>query len=154
MFKKIILFFATAGVGYLPGAQGTYGTIVAVGLYLLLYSLPPLHFLFFTFTFSLFAIWAADHAEKYLNEKDSGKIVIDEIAGYFVTMLFIPARWELILAGFVLFRLFDILKPFPIREFEKRLKGGWGVVCDDLAAGVFANIVLQIVWRVFNFYKN
>lgn len=149
MFKKIILFFATAGVGYLPGPQGTYGTVVAVGLYLLLYSLPPLHFLFFTFTFSLFAIWSAGLAENFLNEKDSKKIVIDEIAGYFVTMLFIPPRVDLMVGGFILFRLFDILKPFPIRQIEQKLKGGWGVVCDDLAAGVCANIILQICIKIF-----
>ena len=147
MFKKIILFFATAGVGYLPGSKGTYGTIVGVGFYLLVYSLSPLHFLLFTLIFSLFAVWTAEIAEQTFQEKDSQRIVIDEIAGYFVTMLFIPARWDLIIAGFVVFRLFDILKPFPLRWIERKLKGGWGVVCDDLAAGVFANIVLQIILK-------
>ncbi len=98
-------------------------------------------------TFIFFAVWVASFAEIYFGQKDSQKIVIDEIAGYLVTMLFIPFQWKWALAGFLLFRLFDIWKPFPIRKLEHQLKGGWGVVMDDVAAGVYANVILHISIR-------
>lgn len=151
MHRKLILFLATGGgVGWIPGPQGTYGSVIGLLLYTLLFSLKPLPILVFVLFFSLFSIWIADQAEHYIGEKDSGKIVIDEIAGLFVTLLFLPHTWGWMLAGFLTFRFFDIAKPFPIRQVEQRLKGGWGVVCDDLAAGVFANLVLQIArWVLF-----
>ena len=90
------------------------------------------------------SVWIAHLAEQQLNAKDPGCIVIDEIAGMCVTMLYIPLTITTGLAGFFLFRLFDVIKPPPARQMEKRLKGGWGVVMDDVVAGVMANIVLQI----------
>lgn len=146
--KKIILFFATGGgVGFLPGAKGTYGTAVGLLLYWAVHGFSPLHFFLFTFTFFFLAVWASSLAESFFQEKDSQKIVIDEIAGYLVTMLFIPFQWKFAIAGFIAFRLFDILKPFPISAVERKVKGGWGVVLDDILAGVFANVILQIVIR-------
>src|SRR5262245_66327461 len=143
--KKIILFFATGGgVGFLPGARGTYGTGVGVLLYWAVKDLPPFNFSLFVLTFFFFSVWGAGLAEGYFQEKDSQKIVIDEIAGYLVTMTFLPFRWDYVIAGFIAFRLFDIMKPFPIGLLERRLKGGWGVVLDDIAAGVLANLVLQV----------
>jgi len=146
--KKIILFFASGGgVGLLPGPKGTYGTVVGLLLYWAVRGFSYPYFFLFTFTFFFFSVWAAGLAEVYLQEKDSQKIVIDEIAGYLVTMLFLPFNWKLSLAGFVAFRLFDILKPFPISLLERKMKGGWGVVLDDILAGVFANVILQILVR-------
>ncbi len=95
--------------------------------------------------FTLFAIRVAGEAEKLLNTKDPGCIVIDEIAGMMVTFLGLPFDMVTALAGFLLFRVFDILKPFPIRLLERRLPGGLGVVMDDVAAGVCANVVLRIL---------
>jgi len=144
--RKIILFFATgAGVGLLPGPKGTYGTAVGLLLYWAVHGLSPLHFFVFTLTFIFLAVWAAGLAEAIFQQADSQKIVIDEIAGYLVTMSFVPFRWEYALVGFVAFRLFDILKPFPISLLERRVKGGWGVVMDDVLAGIFANLVLQVI---------
>lgn len=148
--KNFILFLATGGgVGFLPGAKGTYGTAVGVLLYWAVSGLPPVHFLLFTVTFFFLSVWCAGLAEVYFQKKDSQQIVIDEIAGYLVTMLFLPFQWKYAVAGFVVFRLFDILKPFPIRLAERKLKGGWGVVLDDILAGVMGNLVLQVLARFF-----
>ncbi len=149
MNRNIILFFATgAGVGFLPGMPGTYGTAVAVLLYAAVAHLPAWHFLLFTFTFSLFSIWVAGLAEGIFAQHDSQKIVIDEIAGYLVTLLFIPFAWKYALMAFLVFRFFDMLKPWPIRLIDQKWKGGWGVVGDDLLAGVFANLVMQVLIRL------
>jgi phosphatidylglycerophosphatase A len=146
--KKIILFFASGGgVGFLPGPKGTYGTVVGLLLYWAVRGFSNAYFLLFVFTFFFFSVWAAGLAEVYLQEKDSQIIVIDEIAGYLVTMLFLPFGWKLAIAGFLAFRLFDILKPFPISLLERKLQGGWGVVLDDILAGVFGNLVLQVLLR-------
>ncbi|MBL7685341.1 MAG: phosphatidylglycerophosphatase A [Deltaproteobacteria bacterium] len=150
--KKFILFFASgAGVGFLPGPTGTYGTAVGVGLYALLKDLPEFNYLFFVLAFFLFSVWISAFAENIFQEKDSGKIVIDEIIGYFVTMLFLPFSLKLAMTGFVVFRLFDILKPFPIRSIDRHLKNGWGVVLDDVVAGIFSNIVLQVLVHWIHF---
>jgi phosphatidylglycerophosphatase A len=149
MQRKLVLFFATGGgVGFIPGARGTYGTIVALLLFWAVRGLPLVNYVLFVIAFSFFAIWISGLAEVYFQEADCQKIVIDEIAGYLVTMFLIPVQWKYVLAGFVAFRLFDILKPFPIRLIDQKLKGGWGIVCDDLLAGVFANLVLQVIIRI------
>jgi len=147
----LILFFATGfGVGFSPIVPGTMGTLVAIPIYYFLSSILffPLYELTL-FAFFFFSIWTAGQAERYWGKKDDRRIVIDEIMGFLVTMLWIPKTPFFIVAGFILFRLFDILKPFPIRRLE-RLKAGFGVVLDDVLAGVYANIVLQIVYRALN----
>jgi len=93
----------------------------------------------------LFAIAIASAAEKILKQKDPGQIVIDEIAGLAVTFAGLPFNLKTVLAGFIIFRAFDILKPFPIRVLEKRVGGGAGVVLDDVLAGVYANLVMRFV---------
>ena len=95
----------------------------------------------------LLAVWVAHQAERLLKEKDPGCIVIDEIAGMCVTMLAIPLTITTGLAGFFLFRFYDIIKPPPAKQMEKRLTGGWGVVMDDVIAGIMANLSLRIgIW--------
>ncbi len=146
MIKKFVLFLATgAGVGFLPGPQGTYGTLLAILLYLATKGLPFYSNILFVVSFCFLAIWSANLAERYFQEEDSGKIVIDEIAGYLVTMLALPFDSKTVVAGFIFFRLFDIFKPFPANWCEKHLSGGLGIVCDDLVAGVYANICLRIL---------
>lgn len=87
-------------------------------------------------------VWAATHAEPIFGKKDAGQVVIDEIAGYLVTMFAVPVGWPWALAGFAAFRLFDVWKPWPIHGLQ-RIKGGWGVVVDDLLAGVYGCVVLH-----------
>jgi phosphatidylglycerophosphatase A len=142
--RAVILFIAQgAYAGRFPFAPGTAGTVVGVFLYLEMKGMPPLHYFSVCFLVILVGIWAAGRAEIILNRTDSPSIVIDEIAGYLTAMFMVPPRWSFIVAGFLLFRLFDIMKPWPLRRLEE-LHGGPGVMLDDVGAGVYTNIVLQV----------
>ncbi len=133
-----------AGVGFLPVAPGTAGTAAAVPLFLLLSLLPLKIYLPLLMGISLLACWLAGKAEDIFQQRDSRVIVVDEVVGFLVTMTSFSPSWCLILAGFILFRTFDILKPPPIRFLEKRVRRGYGVVLDDIVAGIYAHIVLQV----------
>jgi phosphatidylglycerophosphatase A len=95
--------------------------------------------------FIVFAVWIANDAEKLLKKKDPGCIVIDEIAGMAVTLFGLPFNLTTALIGFIIFRILDISKPFPIRALDKRVAGGVGIVIDDVAAGIFANLLLRLI---------
>jgi phosphatidylglycerophosphatase A len=97
----------------------------------------------------LLGVWLSARVEAIRGEKDSSVIVIDEIAGFLVTMFGLPFHWVTVFAGFLLFRLFDIAKPFPIRKIDQSLPGGWGVMLDDILAGVYANLGLRLLVKVF-----
>ena len=147
--RKIILFLASGfGSGYLPAVPGTWGSLVGLLLYWPLQRLAPLPLVATVFTLAILSCWIAGLAEKFLGAKDPGIIVIDEIAGIFFSLIFVPFSWKTAVAGFFLFRIFDIWKPFPARLIQDKLPGGWGVVGDDLMAGIYANLVLQIAIRV------
>ncbi len=111
--------------------------------------LGPLEGALFIAVFTVFAVWVSGEAEKIFNKKDSGLIVIDEMAGLLVTMFLIPWNVKTLVTGFLLFRFMDIAKPFPIRRLESTLPGGWGVVGDDVLAGIYANAVLRVVIKLF-----
>ena len=129
-------------LGYLPGAPGTYAS--ALGC-LLIYFFPLIFSnIFFCIGFVLFSVLAVNFYQ--YNGKDPGYIVIDELAGICVTMAGQKITLTITAIGFVLFRFFDIVKPFPIKKAEQ-LKGGYGVVADDVVAGIFANIILIILGR-------
>jgi phosphatidylglycerophosphatase A len=166
----VALAIATCGVGYFPIAPGTMGSLVGVGIYILLWravlrvtldaspfsraypEFTPSLFLMwtlplFTIGLSLIGIWAASRAERLMAKKDPSQVVIDEVAGQLVTFMFVPAYFLdplMILVGFVLFRAFDIIKPYPIRRVEG-LHGGLGIVGDDIVAGFYAGAVLALV---------
>lgn len=138
------IFLATGGyVGRIPVASGTFGSLVGLPLVFLFSMVRWPVALICNVILVLAAVWVAHHAERLLRAKDPGCIVIDEIAGMCVTMLAIPLTITTGLAGFFLFRFFDIIKPPPARYMEKRLKGGWGVVMDDVVAGIMAHITLR-----------
>ena len=144
-----IKFFATwGGSGYSPFASGTVGTLAAIPLYLWLSRLSLPLYLITLLAFFFFACWVSGKAEIIFNEKDSGKIVIDEVIGFLVTMIAIPPDWRYILAGFLLFRFFDIVKPPPANWFDQKMKNGYGVVLDDVAAGVYAWLCLALLMRL------
>jgi phosphatidylglycerophosphatase A len=150
-FKRavIICIAEDAYAGRSPIAPGTAGTIVGVFLYLLLNGLPlPWYLAACSITFGI-GIWAAGEAEKLLGKKDAQSIVIDEIAGYLISMAMVPSGWGAVVAGFFLFRLFDIVKPWPLKKLQD-FDGGLGVMLDDLGAGVYTNAVLQIAVLVIN----
>ena len=143
ILKKI----ATLGfIGYAPFAPGTFASLAAFLVYVLLRPSAALN-LFILLLVVPLGIVSSHYAEIMLNEKDSKHIVIDEVCGYFISVLFIPFNVGYALAAFFLFRIFDILKPFPIRRIERILKGGTGVMADDLAAAFYTNAILQI-WRM------
>jgi phosphatidylglycerophosphatase A len=146
--RKLILFAATGGgVGYSPIAPGTAGSVIGLGIYAALTPLPTGLFLSAVAAIAVSAVWAAGRAEQILGGKDDGRIVIDEVAGMLVSLALLPPRVDVAIAGFVLFRLFDVWKPPPARQLE-RLGGGLGIVMDDLAAGLYANLAGQLIWRV------
>lgn len=142
--EKTIRFLAAGGYAdRAPFAPGTFGALVGLPLSFLL-SFPPFSLGFLVIlAFILFAIWIADQAEKIEGKKDPGWIVIDEIAGILVTMAAAPFTLKNALLGFLIFRGFDIVKPFPVGYLDKNFSGGPGIVIDDVAAGIMANIVLR-----------
>ncbi|MFQ6022430.1 MAG: phosphatidylglycerophosphatase A [Acidiferrobacterales bacterium] len=133
------------GVGALPYAPGTAGTLVAIPLYLLLASLSPAWYAGTVLLFSAIGVWICDQTEARLGMHDHPGIVWDEIVGYLVAMFMAPPHWVWVVVGFALFRLFDIWKPFPIRTVERRIHGGFGTMLDDALAGVYAWVVLQMI---------
>ena len=146
--RKFVIVSATwFGTGFAPFASGTVGTLGAIPFFLLLSRLPLWLYLLTVAAFTLFACWSAGFGEELWGEHDSGKIVIDEVAGYLVTMTAVPATWPGVLTGFVAFRFFDIVKPQPARYFDRSLKNGYGVVMDDIAAGVYACAATHLVLR-------
>ena len=124
---------------------GTFGTVLGVGICLLLNLGGIPVYIAGVVIIGIAAIKISGDANALFGEHDSRKIVIDEIVGYLVAMLFIPASVEYLAAGFVAFRLFDILKPYPAGMVDKKVGGGLGVVLDDVIAGVYTNIVLWAV---------
>jgi phosphatidylglycerophosphatase A len=142
--NRLILFVATGAYsGYFPVFPGTVGTLVGIGIYLLIYTSNPLFYISILFCLFFFAVFISAKGEKILLENDSSHIVIDEIFGFLVAMAFVPNRFLYIVLGFFFFRLFDIIKIFPASYFDKKVKNGYGVVLDDLVAGVYTNLVLQ-----------
>ncbi|MFQ5669120.1 MAG: phosphatidylglycerophosphatase A [Acidobacteriota bacterium] len=143
------LLFALAsglGSGYAPVASGTAGTLAVIPLYLLLaWGTTRPVFITLTVAFLPLAILAAGSASRSLSRKDPGVVVVDEWAGFLVTMAGHPLAWQRLVVGFFLFRLFDVIKPFPARQAEG-LPGGYGIVLDDVLAGLYANAAL---WMVF-----
>lgn len=126
------------GSGLSPKAPGTVGTAVAMLLFLLLCRLPLFAYLLFVAAAFIVGIFICGKTAKDLRVHDHSGIVWDEFVGYWITMAIIPVSWQSMLAGFVLFRLFDIWKPFPISWLDRKIKGGFGIMIDDVLAGVLA----------------
>jgi phosphatidylglycerophosphatase A len=135
-------------VGYIPVAPGTFGSAAAIPLSIALAWLAEHHWLAAVAVFALITVAAcpiAGRAETAFGQKDSGRIVIDEVAGYLAATLLLPLSFPVLLAAFVLFRLFDVLKPFPAGWVDRELGGGAGVVLDDVVAGFYTQGVLRVL---------
>ena len=144
-----VIFLATgAYVGKIPFAPGTFGSIWGLPAAYLLSCLPVEAAILSTGLFILVSIVVAHRAVRLLGSKDPGCVVIDEIAGMMVTMLAIPFNAGTVAIGFVVFRILDIFKPFPIRTVECRVAGGAGVVMDDVVAGIMANLLLRVGFAI------
>jgi len=137
------------GSGLAPKAPGTFGTLAAVPLYLLMTLLPLSGYLAVLVLAALLGIYLCGRTAQDLGVHDHPGIVWDEFVGFWITMLFVPVQWYWILAGFALFRLFDIWKPWPIRVIDQRVEGGFGIMLDDVLAGVYAWLVLQLLLYLF-----
>ena len=145
--QKSVMFVATGCfIGNISFAPGTLGSIVGLPLCFLLSKIDLSIAVVLTMLFMFLSIRIAQQAEKILKTEDPGCIVIDEIVGLMVTLLGLPFNKVSAVAGFIIFRFIDILKPYPIRSIEKRLTGGTGIVMDDVVAGIYSNVVLRVVY--------
>jgi phosphatidylglycerophosphatase A len=137
--RPVILALASGfGLGYVPLAPGTFGTMLAVPLFWAMSFQPWWLYLLSLAALIALATWCSALAGAYWGQVDCQKIVIDEVAGYATTMFLAPFTWQYALAGFVFFRIFDITKPWPASYFDKQVHSGFGVVMDDVAAGAYA----------------
>lgn len=135
------------GSGASPKAPGTAGTLAAVPLWYLLAQTPLTIYLLLVLLAFVIGIWLCGRTSRDLGVHDHGGIVWDEFVGYWITMIAVPVDWVWALAGFILFRLFDILKPWPIGSVDKRVHGGLGIMLDDVLAGIMAAAVLHgLIW--------
>ncbi len=144
---SLLKTIATLGfIGYLPIAPGTWGTGAAL-IFMALIPLSETALMFLIASLIIIGTIAAGTAERIIGETDSGHIIIDEFVGFLVSVAYIPHTYGYLVSAFLLFRVFDILKPFPIRQIERAIKGGAGIVADDILAGIFTNAVLQL-WKM------
>jgi phosphatidylglycerophosphatase A len=143
--NRFFLFLAAGfGAGYSPIAPGTMGTLVAIPIYFFLSFISSPLYELTIITFFFLSSWISDKAQRHWGKRDHPRIVIDEMVGFLITMLWLPKTTLFVILGFFLFRFFDIVKPPPIRLLE-RVRGGYGVVLDDVMAGVYANIILHLI---------
>ena len=145
--RAVVLVARGFGVGCSPVAPGTLGTAVAIPLVSLQLLLSAEVFLVFVLVFILGAVYVASVAEKQIDGTDDPSIVVDEMAGFLIAMTYVPLTAWSMLAGFVLFRAFDIFKPPPVNTVERKIPGGLGIVGDDLVAGLMTNVLLQLAIR-------
>ena len=145
---RIFLHFVATGfyTGYLPRAPGTWATIlIGIPVCVALKCLGEIGFLVALAAIFGVSVLSSGFVERELAEKDPPFVVIDEVVGYLSAMLFVPISVTHIVCACVFFRLFDIVKPCPIRMVEKRLPGGWGITLDDVVAGLYANICVHLI---------
>ncbi|EKD51840.1 MAG: hypothetical protein ACD_62C00170G0014 [uncultured bacterium] len=154
MYEKIIRILASGlGLGYLPLAPGTFGTVLGSVIFYLVRMQSHAWLINLTLVVVLFSLVIAHLAEKEFGEKDCQKIVIDEVAGVLVCYLFVPYSLFNLVMGFILFRLFDIAKIFPARQAQDHLDGGLAVVGDDLVAGVQAGLLLLFFPQILHWVE-
>lgn len=147
--SRVALILSTwFGAGYAPVAPGTFGTLAAVPLVIPMGILGGWYGLVVLIVVTGTGIWASHRSRELLGREDPSQVVIDEVAGYLLTLFLLPINWITLTAGFFLFRFFDILKPWPVNRAEQ-LKGGLGIVADDLLAGIYANFLIRAGLWVF-----
>ncbi len=147
----ILKNIATLGfIGYLPVAPGTWASALGLLLFLIFNISLSVHGLLI-FVITVAGIVSSTIAERVIGQKDSGHIVIDELLGYFISVFSLPVNYVTLIAAFFLFRFFDILKPFPVRLVEKKLNGGLGIMMDDILAGIYTNLILQVYYIFYGY---
>lgn len=133
------------GVGCLPKCPGTFGTFLGIPFYLLFAYLPWYVYLMIVVAFFVVGVWLCDLTDKNLGVHDHGGIVWDEIVGFLIAMFLVPFDWRFLFLSFLLFRFFDIFKPFPIAWLDRNIGGGLGIMLDDVVAGIYALVIIQII---------
>lgn len=147
LLKRPVCFLGLGfGSGLAPKAPGTFGTLAALPIYWLMQDLALLIYLLLTVIAFIVGIWICQKSADWLGKDDPSAVVWDEIVGYLVTMIAAPTGWQWMIAGFILFRFFDILKPWPISWADKNLHGGLGIMVDDVMAGLCALAILQLLF--------
>jgi phosphatidylglycerophosphatase A len=134
------------GSGLAPKAPGTFGTLAAVPLFLVMSNLTPVMYALSVLVVCISGIYICGKAASDVGVHDHGAIVWDEFAGFFITMFMIPVTWQSVLVGLILFRLFDIAKPWPISIADKKLTGGFGIMFDDVLAGLLALGIMHLIF--------
>ena len=140
--RKATDHLVTALVG-VKGAPGTWGTLAAIPIVQLLSIFGPLVYMGATLVLLPLSVILVSYYESKTTGHDRPEIVIDEVLGFIITMTWLPMTWQALLIGFVLFRVLDITKPYPIGYLDKKVQGGLGVIADDVAAGIIANLIMQ-----------
>lgn len=147
---RLFMFIASgAYTGYLPKAPGTWGSLFGLIVWLGIRRLETLPYIGAVAALFVIGTACAGAAEKILDKGDPGIVVIDEIVGVLIALTLAPYHPVAVLLGFALFRFFDILKPFPVGWLDKHIHGGMGIMLDDVVAGLYAFLILQITWRIF-----
>ncbi len=136
------------GSGTIPFAPGTFGTLFAIPFYLMAHVFSNLTYLFITLLVVLASILICEKVSRDVSVDDHQGMCLDEFAGFFVTMINAPYGWQWVVLGFILFRVFDIWKPWPIRFFDKNLHGGFGMIFDDVLAGLYGFIIIQFLSNI------
>ncbi len=142
--KTELIISTWFGIGFFPDAPGTYGTIAAIPFIIILDYAGKFYSILFLIFITALGIWAAGRSQVLLGRHDPGEVVVDEVAGIFLTMCLLQFSWISLSLGFIFFRIFDILKPYPIKRIEK-LRGGFGIIMDDLFAGLYAFVAVKMV---------
>ena len=147
MLQRVALFFSSWGyTGYAPVASGTVGTLAAIPLFWIFAKIDNPVLAVVTCVVAIAAAcWVADITDRSIGAHDSGIIVIDEVVGYLVATLLLPATWTVTVYTFFLFRAFDVIKPYPASYIDAKVDGGIGVVLDDVFAGIYANLAARLL---------
>jgi phosphatidylglycerophosphatase A len=150
--RSLVILLASAGyIGYIPVASGTFGSLVGIPLFFGFDALRGTSVSLYILTFCAAvaaACWIAGQAEALLNEHDSHKIVIDEVVGYLAATLFLAPTWTHALLAFVIFRVLDVVKPYPAGYIDANFPGGYGVVLDDVVSGFYSNAAVRVLIAV------
>lgn len=146
MTKFLLLIATFFNIGRFPKAPGTVATLATIPLWWALAQTGPIIYMIVTILLIPLGIMASQAYEAQADHHDSKEIVIDEVVGFLITMVWLPMTWQSLVLGFILFRFLDIVKPPPIRQLDKHVKGGVGVMIDDIAAGLIGSLILQVIY--------
>jgi phosphatidylglycerophosphatase A len=148
--QTLLLLATYFNIGKFPKAPGTFATLATIPLWWALCQAGPFVYMIVTLILFPIGVMAAQAYENQSSTHDSKEIVIDEVVGFLITMTWLPMTWQSVVFGFVIFRFLDIVKPPPIRQLDRRVPGGFGVMLDDVVAGIIGSIIMQLLYTQTN----